>query len=384
MSAACPKSWERPRPRALHELLRAHDLSLAQLVKAAKVTDYAVSRWVRGLACPTLSQQRRADAWLALNGIDPAAAWAAIEVPMPEPTDLNEVRAARGLPTIHPPEEPPMPLITSREYLEPEELDHFGLNDDPMDDPQDPTMIWMGPGQQRLERSFWMAVKRRRIVVITADPGAGKSTLIRRWYAQGEGQVKAARFLTLASLDRAKVSSTGVAVAILRDLLGRDTSTMPQERRSELLRETLADQDRSGKLPVLLVEEAHLLGDRALIALKQVWDSHTLFHQLSVCLVGQTPLKNRLRNDPAVRELAGRAQLLEVPALGADVAPYLRWRFARVGADADQLFSPDAYKALATRGEHALWVNNLTVLALRYAASLGLRQVKAEHIGRIG
>lgn len=271
--------------------------------------------------------------------------------------------------------------ITSREDLEPEELAHFHLGEDPFDDIDNPEDIFLSSQHLAVERRIFKAIKARRILVLTAPPGGGKSTVLRRVYARAERE-KRVRLIAPASLDRQRITHAALAVAILRDLVGRDTSSMAQETRSELLRETLADQDKAGLFPALLIDEAHLLKPAALVALKHIWDSHTLFKQIAMILVGQHTLHARLKADPSVRELTGRAQLVQLQPLGGDVRGYLQWRFARVGGDADRIFSPDAYEALSARAEFPLWVNNLAVLAMRSAAAVGDDIVTRKHVAR--
>lgn len=277
--------------------------------------------------------------------------------------------------------------ITSREFLEPEELAHFGLAADPFDDAEDPEDVYLSPRLQAVERALNTAIQRRQIVALVGDPGSGKSTLLRRLYGRCAREQRV-RLIAPASLDRRRVSHAALGTAILRDLIQKDTSSWAMEPRSELLRQTLADQVAAGLFPVLLIDEAHLLRPEALLAIKHLWDSHTLFRQLAVLMVGQMPLASRLKSDPALRELTGRTRILPLGVLGDEVGPYLRWRFARVGspatpsASADQVFDASAIKALGVRGEMPLWVNNAAVLAMRYAHRVGDERVTANHVGR--
>lgn len=275
--------------------------------------------------------------------------------------------------------------VTSRLYLEPQAVEHFKLDEDPFNDPESPEDIWLSPALRRIEGQLVNGIKRRHIVVVTGEVGAGKSTLLRRLYGRLV-QERHLRFIAPASLDRRKITETALAVAILRDLTGKDTSSMAMEARSEMLRVQLSAEGAAGNYPVLLVDEAHHLPNKGLVAIKQVWDSHTMFKQLAVILVGQPPLAARLRQDITLREVTGRAVMCEVPTFNRDpgcaAADYVRWRFARVGADADAIFKPDAYAALGARAEHPLWLNNLAVRALLYAWSVGDTTVTSAHVGR--
>lgn len=301
-----------------------------------------------------------------------------------KPVKKAAKKAAKKKSATPPAEESVMPDRHALELLDPEDLAHWNLPSDPFDEHYEADDLWLPPHLERIERMLLQAVRARRITALVAPPGAGKTSMLRRMHARA-GRESKVRLLHCASLDRAQITHATLASAILRDLLGadRDYSGLSAEARSELLRKTLDDVDQAGLYPVLLIDEAHRLTDRALIAIKEVWDSHTFQRKLGVVLVGQVALEDRLRKNPAVQELLGRTQILRLPALGEHVGGYLRWRFARIGADADAVFTAAAMQALATRGEHPLWVNNVAVLAMRYAASTGAARVDAVHVGRV-
>lgn len=270
-----------------------------------------------------------------------------------------------------------------REYLTPDTLVHFGLAEDPFADAESPEDVFLPPRLQLVENALLKTIQRRQIIVLVGPPGAGKSTLLRRLYGRC-GREKKVRLIAPASLDRSRITHAALSVAILRDLIGRETASSSMEGRSELLRRTLADQTDAGLFPALLIDEGHKLKVEALLALKQLWDSHTMFKQLAVIVIGQLPLKRTLLQNPDVRELTMRAQIVELGKMDAEeVGSYLNWRLARVGdrRGAD-VFAADAVAALCTRGEHPLAINNLAVRAMAYARSLGDRVVTATHVGR--
>lgn len=274
-----------------------------------------------------------------------------------------------------------MPDITTREYLDPGALAHFQLRKDPFDDGHDPMDIWLSPELQAIESFLRSAIVQRQMVALVGEPYAGKTTLLRRLFAWAHATNKVAPILA-ASLDRRRITANALAIAVLRDLTGQDTSSMGHEARSEKLRRTLADQDRQGQFPWLVIDEAHLLTPNGLLALKQIWDSHTLWRQLGVLLVGQLPLKHRLLNDPEVREVTGRIRLIELPTIHSQAASYMGWRFSRVGADISETFEPAAIELLAKRAEYPGWLNNLAIRSMLVARELGERRVTTACVGR--
>jgi type II secretory pathway predicted ATPase ExeA len=366
-------------PTSLRDALTLTKTSAAALSREIGIADRTVTRWLSGVARPTGASRAALERWYAAHGLELAVA---------DLTDLDAERARRARkspPVSPPPTEEPME-ITSREYLDPEELTHFRLAADPFEDDLDPEAIYLSPRLLAVERALMGAIHRRQLLALVGNPGSGKSTLLRRLFARAQRE-KRIRLISPATLNRKCLGHAPLTVAILRDLIGRDTSSMAMEARDVLLRDTLADQVAAGVFPVVLLDEAHLLKNEALLAIKQLWDSHTLFRQLAVLMIGQLPLRDRLVGDPAVREVTGRTRILELGEMKDETADYLRWRFARVqaqpaNATADQIFDPGAYKALGLRAENPLWINNSAVRAMRHAFRHGDTTVTAAHIGR--
>lgn len=308
----------------------------------------------------------------------------------------SKARGRAACRAVHPthqrrPQEVPV-QTTSREYLEDADLEFFGLQADPFDDPMNPEDLFLPPAFVSAERAMTRAVQQHHILAVCGDPGAGKSTLLRRFISRAarESQV---RVLNPATLDRSCINATTLAVAVLRDLANVNAASMSPEERSNALRRQLAEQGRAGYFPVLVIDEAHHLKQGALLAIKQLWDSASLCHQLAVFLLGHRSLAEALRGDPRLRELTGRTKIIEMSPLDSPVrgkfepvntAAYLKWRFSRVGADAMKVFTPAAIEMIAKRGEHPLWISNISVLAMRYAHhQAGDRIVDIEHVGKV-
>jgi len=275
-----------------------------------------------------------------------------------------------------------------REYLTPEVLQHFGLPDDPFDDPESPEDIWRGGRIKFIEKVLWKGLMRRRIIALVAPPGGGKTKLVRRLNALAKTQEQV-RLIYPSSLDRRRISVNGLAVAILLELTGRDTSNMGQEARSKLLLDTLRERGRADEVPCLLIDEAHDLSDTALIAIKRIWDSQLQFRELSVILVGQPPLLARLRGEQQLRELALRTTPIEVGELGQHCGSYLRWRFSRVAdadgnvGNADRVFTEGAIEFIAGKGRTPASINNLCVAAMTQAHRIGEERVTAEIVHKL-
>lgn len=360
---------ERP---PLGRLLDELGVTRAALAAEMGVGRRSVTRWCAGVDRPGRIATVKLNRWLAARGRCLSAAFGG---------PLAEITPFPRSPSTTTPHEEDME-ITNYEPVTPALLKHFGLAADPFENPESPDDIWRSPALARIEAILEVGLKQRQILALVGDPGSGKSTLIRRLCSRSAGQ-RQIRVISPASLDRARIDASALAMAIIRDLTGKQTSGMATEARSELLRTTLAEAKALGTYPVLVIDEAHLLSNRALIAIKQVWDSHLSTRELAVILVGQLGLKERLKRDTTLREVTGRTAIVEVPRLGKDAADYLAWRFSRVNArPVTEVFTPEAIRLLERRAEHPLWLNNLAVRAMNVAMTVAGKVVDEAHVGK--
>lgn len=352
-------------PASLRETLATLGVNFSALARELGVSRRTIQRIANGEQAPSAELAPRLDAWLAN--------------PTVSAPRRPQIAAA---PPASTPEEP---MNDTAQFLDPEVRTHFGFTEDPFEGPESPEHIWQPPSLKRVESIVIDSVRTRRILAVIGEPGMGKSTLMRRITARftTDRALQHNRLVAPATLDRRQVTSTALAVAIIRDLTGKETSSWAAEHRSELLRATLAEMGRQGVTPVLVIDEAHLLRPAGLLAIKQVWDSTLSWKELAVILVGQPRLRTDLRTDTGLREVAGRTLFVELPSLNeGSAADYLRWRFGRLNIDADRIFAPDAYKALALRGPSPMQLHSIAIASLTYAASMGDPRVTAVHVGR--
>lgn len=371
---------EEPGQIQLFERLQQGGISIAALSRETGVPRPTIYYWNTRL--PPEPVRKLVTRLLNRHGVDPIGIWSREKVHMgsvirlvPSPKTTRKTKKMD---------------VTAAESLTEADLAHFGLAQDPFEYIANPEDTWFPDALQRMQEKILRSLKSKGIVVVAGDPGGGKTTLLRKMYASLL-QNRRVKLISPASLDRSKITSAALSVAIIRDLVGTDTSGWAAEARSELLRRTLEEQNNAGISPVLTLDEAHKLTDNALVAIKQVWDSHVLLRQLSVLLIGQVPLKERLLQAPILREVTGRAMILDMPKLGqyfkgnagTGARSYLSWRFARVGANADAIFAPDSYKVLEVRAGTPLFLNNLAVRACIQAAEQGQKVVTSGHVARV-
>lgn len=127
-------------------------------------------------------------------------------------------------------------------------------------------------------------------------------------------------------------------------------------------------------------------------SLKRFYELKDGLHRLlSIILIGQTELEQKLKNtDAAVREVVQRCDVVRVDPI-EDIAGFLGFRFSRVGLDIGKMLTPDGIEEIKRRLTVAqdnsgrglymgypLMITNLTIAALNLAAEVGERQISAD------
>ena len=257
-------------------------------------------------------------------------------------------------------------------------LSHFGLSSHPFSKDIGDAELWMPPSKQSLVEDLTDAVHVRGSVLLTGEPGAGKTCVLRALrhaltpanfrlvYCQNTtvGRRDFYRHLCLA-LGLPKASTAG-------DLF-LTVSTHVEDLANEHV------------CPVFLVDEAHLLHQDTLdhlhILLNYHWDSKPL---LSLVLIGLPELEDRLR---LRRNRSLFSRLHHRFAVGSlapdDTSDYIRTRLARVGATKD-IFSADALSMLhEAAGSSLRDTDRIATAALRNAARRKKKLVERDLLARI-
>ncbi|MGH8088194.1 MAG: AAA family ATPase, partial [Stenotrophomonas sp.] len=155
------------------------------------------------------------------------------------------------------------------------------------------------------------------------------------------------------------------------------------------LHAALRDSARSGHSHVLIIEEAHCLPLATLKHLKRFRElKDGLRPLLSVILIGQPELQVKLsEHNPEVREVVQRIEIVNLPALDAELEGYLTHRFKRNHLPLERVLDRSAIEALRakltpTRGAasllYPLAVQNAITAAMNRAADLGVPAVTAD------
>jgi len=254
----------------------------------------------------------------------------------------------------------------------------FGLTAPPFSKEVPDADLWLPSSKQAAVDTLLDALAERSSVVLTGEPGVGKTCVLRAL----RHRIPTAGFrltychnATLGRRDfyRQLCVALGLQPAATAAGVFYAVSTLVEDLAKERVH------------PVFLLDEAHLLHQDTLdhlhILLNYQWDSRAL---LSLVLVGLPELTDRLalrRNRSLYTRLHHR---IAVEALTPDdTAEYLRMRLRRAGCDRE-LFATDAAALLheATAGAMRE-LDRLAAVALREAARKKRRLVERDTVVRV-
>jgi general secretion pathway protein A len=214
----------------------------------------------------------------------------------------------------------------------------YGFSKDPFLIVPDPNYLYMSPKHEEALARLAYGIKRRRaIMLLTGEVGAGKTTLIRYIVSHLPASVQAA----------AIANSNLGAETLLRMILAEFGQTAPREADKSILikglqayLERLISQNRRG---LLIIDEAQNLPLDALEEIRMLSNFQVKTQSLlQILLVGQPELRARMK-DPRCLQIAQRIALnYHIAALSLEeTRAYILYRLQRSGAS-QQLFTADA------------------------------------------
>ncbi|RKH64635.1 general secretion pathway protein GspA [Corallococcus interemptor] len=238
--------------------------------------------------------------------------------------------------------------------------------------------LWLPTSKAALVEELGEALKNRASVVLTGEPGVGKTCVLRalrhRLPAQGF-RLTYCHNATLGRRDfyRQLCLALGLKPSATAAAVFYSVTTHVEQLGAEKLH------------PVFLLDEAHLLHQDVLdhlhILLNYQWDSRAL---LSLILVGLPELESRMvrrHNRSLYSRLHTRLRI--EPLTPEDTAEYLRVRLARAGCERE-LFASDALAMLHEAASGALRdVDRLATAALREAARRRKKLVERDALARV-
>jgi len=258
-------------------------------------------------------------------------------------------------------------------------LTQFGLSMEPFTKDLTDSELWLPPSKVAQRDEILDAVHGHQHTVLTGEPGAGKTCLVRAVRHDLEPQTFRLTYCHNVTISRRDFyRHLCVALGLPRsyhnagDLFAAVSSCV-----QDLAREHL--------FPVFLIDEAHLLHQDTLdhlhILLNYSWDSRAL---LSLILVGLPELDDRLaaRRNRSLFSRMGR-RLYIAPLTPEDTTEYLRLRLERAGCDRE-VFPSDSIAMLHEAATGALRdIDRLATAALREAARKKKKLVERDVVARI-
>lgn len=251
----------------------------------------------------------------------------------------------------------------------------FGMHKPPLSKETEDHELWLPPSRTSLVDQLVQAAHAHEQLVLTAEDGSGKTTLIRavrQSLPPGEFRLTYCHNATLGRRDfyRQLCLALGLSPSATAAGVFHAVTAHVQEMGRERIH------------PILILDEAHLLHQDTLdhlhILLNYEWDRRAL---LSVFLVGLPELADRLalrRNRCLYSRLHWRLHI--DPLEPADTAAYIRHRLASAGCERE-LLTADALAILheATAGSMRD-IDRLAQAALRAAATAGHKLVERSHV----
>ena len=287
-------------------------------------------------------------------------------------------------------------MLLRKTTLTPQARRHFNLAGDPFADPTTTEEVFLSSDIRYVREAMYQVARHNGFLAVIGESGAGKSTLreelVDRIHREAPS-VTVVEPYVLATEGKDGVGkplrSQHIAEAIMAcvDPLAKTKSS--PEARFRQLHESLRQSAKAGHKHVVIIEEAHSLPLTTLKHLKRFLElKDGLRPLLSILLIAQPELLDKLSvQNPEIREVAQRLEIVTLPALGTNLEEYLALRFKRAGVSLDKVFDRDALAALRTRltpgrGDNSLTyplvVHNALSVAMNRAVDLGVPLVTGD------
>jgi len=256
-------------------------------------------------------------------------------------------------------------------------LDYYQLREQPFGAASDPTYLYASHTYCEALESFADALlSDRGNLVLIAEPGMGKTTLLRQLLEGLHGTGRGACIFT-------KQCDVCDVLQFLLTELGIDSTGMEPPAMHGKLNEIWFAEMLAGKRFVLIFDDAEELSDSVLDVLRQFSRYETSNSKLlQAVLCGQPRLLQTLERDylEPVRKRIAEFKRLE-PLSPMETAGYVRQRIYAAGRLGKSLFEPEALALVAELSEGVPGnINKICSRALLEAYARGLRSVSPDII----
>lgn len=254
-------------------------------------------------------------------------------------------------------------------------LDHFDFTEHPFRKDIDDERLWLPPSKERLVETITRGLRHRENVLLTGEPGVGKTCVLRAVRERLSETDLRLTYLHNSTLSRRDFYRQ---LCVALDLDAAATVAKLFHAVSTHVEELGRDQTH----PVVLIDEAHLLRQETLehlhILLNYDWDRQPL---LSLVLIGLPELRDRLelrRHRSLYSRIRHRLRL--EPNAPEDTRQYIDFRLSEAGLDGD-VFTRDACALIHEASLGTLReVDRICQTALEVAADHGRTLVERETV----
>jgi type II secretory pathway predicted ATPase ExeA len=299
-------------------------------------------------------------------------------------------------------------MLLRKQGLAPATRKHFGLFKNPLaDEMLSHEDVFVSQDIRYVREAMYQTARHGGFIAVVGESGSGKSTLrkdlIERIQREGARVVVIQPHVEGMEENDAKgktMKAGHIAEAILGEVAPLETVKSSPEARFRQVQRVLRDSRRGGNQHVLIIEEAHGLPIATLKHLKRFFELEDGFVKLlSIVLIGQSELRRKLNeNDPNVREVVQRCELIELQPLDGRMEDYLRFKFERAGKPLAEVVDEKGLDALrqrltpsrAARRDEApisllypLALNNLLTACMNLAADIGAPRVTADVVKEV-
>jgi type II secretory pathway predicted ATPase ExeA len=356
----------------LRLVLQQHSISQVAIKKACNVSEATISLIVNRHQYPATNPaalKEKIAAFLAEKGVAPdtianamdnnlAACPQAAELFATAPPRIADPfgTVASTIPTHHSLEQ----VMIPKTRLTQEAKKHFALFVNPFDGAINSVAeYYRSPDIMYVREAVWDAAQNSRFVVVVGESGSGKSTLRQdlheRIKAENKRIIIAEPYvLAMEGHDfkgKQTLSSTQIAHSLIAAINpGVKVKINPQAMFKQL-HNLLIEQHEQGTKVALVIEEAHGLPQSTLKHLKRFLELQTGFTTLlGVILIGQPEMRQTLSShNAAVREVFGRAEIVDMPPLDNYLQEYLAFKLNTIKRKVADFFEPDAVGAILSR-----------------------------------
>ncbi|HLJ24982.1 MAG TPA: AAA family ATPase [Candidatus Acidoferrales bacterium] len=258
---------------------------------------------------------------------------------------------------------------------------YFGLHENPFNVSADPRYLsFTRRSQEAFDSIVYGIQSRQGLIVLTGEVGTGKTTLTKyllNWLAE--------RQTPTAYICNPRLSSSDLLDFLFADF-GITLPTRMKGDKSAMLTGWLVAQNRAGKRPVLIVDEAQGLPLPVLEQIRLLLNLETANEKLlQVILVGQPELEQTLNRTELV---ALRQRIMVRCRIGSlnshETRAYILRRLRVAGAHGESAFTPEAMESVF---EYSCGIprviNNLCEHSMINAYADGVPRISAEIVREV-